>query len=71
MTSRPIPLHDRERDYAEAEEHADAASARWLEARAAGRLTPELEAATDEAQREFIRAKRRLERAQRRERVSA
>ena len=62
-----IPLEQRQADYDVAEKHAMTVASRWVEAKAAGKVTRRIETEMDDAQQELRRARRRLERAQRRE----
>lgn len=63
--STPVPLTVREQAVLEAEQHACEVCERWLEARAGGTLTPELEAELNEASRVLRGAQSRLDRARR------
>lgn len=61
----PVPVADRRRDYEAAETHAVDVAERWTEAKAGRRMTPGLDREMDEAERNLLRAKRRLERVER------
>lgn len=59
--SKEVTLEERELAVAEANELLTTLGAEWLEARAKGRVAPKLEAAIEEAEREYNKAANKLE----------
>lgn len=71
MSNTVIPLAQRQSDYQAAESRAKDIGEIWLQAKAAHRMTTEVDTAMDDAQRQLLRAKRRLEAAQRKQKNTA